>query len=73
MASPQKRNGIELTEKQRKRCSGENRYSDGIMYGDCTTDSIKLSPSALISVIFCLYFQHAHLIPIVGGEKRDAY
>ena len=52
MASPQKRNGNELTEKQRKRCSGENRYSDGIMYGDCTTDSIKPSPNAFISVTY---------------------
>ena len=52
MTSPQKRNGNELTEKQRKRCLEENRFSDGIIYGDCTTDSIKLSPNAFISVMY---------------------
>ena len=52
MASPQKHNVNELTEKQRKVCLGENRFSDGIMYGDCTTDSIKLSPNAVISVMY---------------------
>ena len=53
MGSPaQKRNDNELTEKQRKICLGENRSSDGIMYGNCTTDSIKLSPNAFISVMY---------------------
>ena len=33
-------------------CLGEKRFSDGIMYRDCTTDSIKLSPYAFISVVY---------------------
>ena len=45
-------NGNELTEKRRKICLGENRFSDGIMYRDYTTDSIKLSPNAFISVVY---------------------
>ena len=52
MASPQKRNFNELTENQRKRCLAENRFSDGIMYGDCTTNSLNISTNAFISVVY---------------------